>query len=179
MSLILKFTRKTLTNVEDAAGRWQFEGGSATHNDQHVANYSSIKRVTFGGADQDSQNAASLTITIFFIGNHPPETITLQGAHDFGSGNATGSVSAASSTQKAHIGKQFSRDGSSNIVKIGSMNLPYKRFFLQEYHNVNDILILNLGSKAGNPFIIAEEGFGETIGQLDDVSVRVFFSNYS
>jgi hypothetical protein len=80
------------------AGRWQFEAGSVTHNNEHVANYSSITRVAFQGTDQDGQNTASLTITIFFIGSHPPESITLAGAHDFNSGNKTGSVSAVSST---------------------------------------------------------------------------------
>jgi len=118
MTLILKFDRTALTNVDDPAGRWQFEAGSVAHNNQHVANYSSIKRVTFQGTDQDNQNTANLTITIFFIGKHPPESITLAGAHDFNSGNETGSVSAASSTQKAHIGKQFTRNGGTNIVEI-------------------------------------------------------------
>jgi hypothetical protein len=118
MALVLKFDRKALTNVDDPAGRWQFEAGTVAHDKKHVANYSSIKRVTFHGTDQDGQNTASLTITILFIGSHPPESITLAGAHDFSSGNETGSVSAASSTQHTHIGKQFIRDGASDIVKI-------------------------------------------------------------
>jgi hypothetical protein len=119
MALVLTFAGKALTNVEDPAGRWQFEAGSVTHDNKHVANYSSIKRVTFNGTDQDGQNTANLTITIFFIGSHPPESITLAGAHDFSSGDETGSVSAASRTQKAHIGKQFTRNGASDIVHIG------------------------------------------------------------
>jgi hypothetical protein len=119
MALVLKFARKALTNVEDPAGLWQFEAGSVTQNNQHVANYSSIKRVTHQGTDQDGQNTASVTITIFFIGRNPPESITLAGAHDFSSGNETGSVSAASSTQSAHIGKQFTRNGANDIVRIG------------------------------------------------------------
>jgi hypothetical protein len=118
MALVLKFASKALTNVDDPAGLWQFEAGSVTRGNQHVANYSSIKRVTFNGTDQDGQNTANLTITIFFIGSHPPESITLAGAHDFSSGNETGSVSAASSTQKAHIGKQFTRNGASDVVEI-------------------------------------------------------------
>jgi hypothetical protein len=119
MALIFKLTRTELTNVDDPAGRYQYEAGSVAQGNQHVANYSSIKRVTFHGTDQDNQNTASLTITIFFIGSHPPETITLIGAHDFSSGNETGSVSAASSTQKSHIGKQFTRTGGTDIVHIG------------------------------------------------------------
>src|SRR5271156_137740 len=97
-TLIVKFARTTLANVDDAAGRWQFEGGSVFRNvTQRIANYSSIKRVTYGGTDQDGQNTANLSITILFIGSHPPESITLTGAHDFGSGAEKGSVSAASS----------------------------------------------------------------------------------
>ena len=45
--------------------------------------------------------------------------MTLEGAHDFNSGNETGSVSAASHTQAAHIGKQFTRTGASDLVHIG------------------------------------------------------------
>ncbi|KAH0566064.1 hypothetical protein GP486_000529 [Trichoglossum hirsutum] len=118
MALNLEFARKALTNVTDNAGLWQFEGGSVTRNNQHVANYSSTKRVTFHGTDQDGQNTASLTITIFFIGSHPPESITLVGAHDFSSGNETGSVSAASNAYASHISKQFTRNGASNAVHI-------------------------------------------------------------
>ena len=119
MPLLLKFTRKALNNVDDAAGRWQFEGGSVEQDKKHVANYASIKRVTFHGTDQDGQNTASVTTTIFFIGSHPPESITLEGAHDFNSGNETGSVSACSTTQAAHIGKQYTRTGASDLVHIG------------------------------------------------------------
>lgn len=65
MPLLLKFSRKALNNVDDAAGRWQFEGGSVTRENRHVANYASVKRVTFHGTDQDGQNTASVTTTIF------------------------------------------------------------------------------------------------------------------
>jgi len=119
MPLLLKFTRKALTNVDDPAGRWQFEGGAVTHEEKHVANYASFKRVTYHGTDQDNQNTASVTTTIFFVGAHPPESITLEGAHDFNSGNETGSVSAASKTQAAHIGKQYTRTGATDLVHIG------------------------------------------------------------
>jgi hypothetical protein len=119
MPLLLQFTRKALNNVDDIAGRWQFEGGSVAQDKKQVAHYASIKRVTFQGTDQDGQNTASVTTTIFFIGSHPPESITLEGAHDFNSGNETGSVSAASNTQAAHIGKQYTRTGASDLVHIG------------------------------------------------------------
>jgi len=119
MPLLLKFSRKALNNVNDAAGRWQFEGGAVTQDNRHVANYASFKRVTFQGTDQDGQNTASVTTTIFFVGSHPPESITLEGAHDFNSGNETGSVSAASNSQSSHIGKQYTRIGATDLVHIG------------------------------------------------------------
>ncbi len=119
MSMTLQLTRKNLNNVNDAAGRWQFEVGAVALDQKHSANYASIKRVITGDADQDSQNSASVTTTIFFLGAHPPETITLEGAHDFNSGNETGSVSAASSTQAAHIGKQYTRSGIDSLVIMG------------------------------------------------------------
>ncbi len=118
MPLTLTLARKALNNVDDVAGRWQFEAGSVNDKQKHVANYASFKRVTFHGTDQDGQNTASVTTTLFFIGGQPPESITLEGAHDFSSGNETGSVSAASSTQASHIGKRYSRDGATNVLKI-------------------------------------------------------------
>ena len=90
-----------------------------SQNEKHVANYASVKRVTYNGTDQDNQNTASVTTTIFFVGANPPESITLEGAHDFNSGNETGSVSAASNAQSAHIHKQYTRTGASNLVHIG------------------------------------------------------------
>ena len=74
--------------------------------DKHVANYSSVKRVSCGTVEQ---NTAMLWMTLFFLGQKPPQNMTLHGAHDFNSGGEIGSVSAASSTFSAHIGKQFKR----------------------------------------------------------------------
>ncbi len=119
MPLTLTLNRKALNNVDDVAGRWQFEGGSVMERNEQVLNYASFKRVTFQGIDQDGQNTASVTTTLLFIGSHPPESITLEGAHDFNSGNKTGSVSEASKTQASHIGKQSTRDGATNVLYIG------------------------------------------------------------
>jgi hypothetical protein len=106
-----------LTNVNDPAGRWQFEGGQVLQNKEHVANYASIKRVTFKGTDQNGQNTASVTTTLFYLGEtNPPQNVTLEGAHDFSSGNETGSVSAASVPFAANIGKQYTRNGATNIL---------------------------------------------------------------
>jgi hypothetical protein len=96
--------RDCLNNVDDQGMRWQIEGGRVLENSKHVANYSSLKRVSCGTAEQ---NTAQLWTTLFFLGEQPPENITLLGAHDFSSGSEIGSVSAASLTFSAYIGEQF------------------------------------------------------------------------
>ena len=63
-------------------------------HDKHVANYSSVKRMSCGTTEQ---NTAQLWVTLFFLGEKPPENMTLLGAHDFNSGGEIGSVGAASS----------------------------------------------------------------------------------
>jgi DNA-binding beta-propeller fold protein YncE len=100
--------RDCLNNIDDPGMRWQIEGGKVLENDKHVANYSSVKRVSCGTTEQ---NTAQLWVTLFFLGGKPPENITLHGAHDFNSGGQIGSVSAASSAFSALIGKQFNRVG--------------------------------------------------------------------
>jgi WD40 repeat protein len=106
--------RDCLNNVDDPGIRWQIEGGKVLENGNHVANYSSVKRVSCGTTQQ---NTAQLWVTLFFLGAHPPENITLLGAHDFASGGEIGSVSAASSAYSAYIGKQFKRVA--NTLTIG------------------------------------------------------------
>jgi hypothetical protein len=115
--MVYELKQLALTNVDDAAGRWQFEGGQVFHLAAHVANYASVKRVTFKGTDQDGQNTASVTTTLFFLGtNDPPHNITLEGAHDFTTGNQKGSVSAASTPHVASIGKQYMLVGATNTL---------------------------------------------------------------
>ena len=115
MALTLMLERTTLNNVNDVAGRWQFEGGRALERDREVGYYASIKRVIFGATE--AQNTAMLTLEVFFEAQHPPQNIVLQGSHDFGSGGEIGSVSAASTALAARIGKQFTRVG--NTLTIG------------------------------------------------------------
>jgi hypothetical protein len=74
--------------------------------DKHVANYSSVKRISCG---TEQQNTAMLWLTLFFLKEKPPQNMTLHGSHDFNSGGEIGSVSAASTTFAARIGKQFKR----------------------------------------------------------------------
>jgi len=113
---ILTYTlnRQCHNNVEDPGIRWQIEGGMVLEKDKQVGNYSSVKRVSCGTTEQ---NTAQLWVTLFFLGEKPPQNITLHGAHDFDSGSEIGSVSAASAAFAAHIGKQFKRVV--NILTIG------------------------------------------------------------
>src|SRR5215472_11021796 len=104
----------TLQNVDDAAGRWQFEGGSVVERDRQVGHYASTKRVIFGATD--AQNTAMLTLEVFATPQMPPQNFVVQGAHDFNSGGEIGSVSAASGAYAAYIGKEFHRVG--NVLTI-------------------------------------------------------------
>ncbi|MDT4956051.1 MAG: hypothetical protein QOH63_2900 [Acidobacteriota bacterium] len=106
MALTYTLIRDCLNNAEDAGERWQIEGGKVMEKNKHVANYSSVKRVSCGTHEQ---NTAQLWLTLFFLKDKPPENMTLHGSHDFNSGGEIGSVSAASSSFAAHIGKQFKR----------------------------------------------------------------------
>lgn len=113
-TLTYTFHQDCLNNLDDPGIRWQIEGGKVLENGKHVANYSSVKRVSCGTTEQ---NTAQLWVTLFFLGKNPPENITLHGAHDFSSGSEIGSVSAASSAFSAYIGEQFKRVA--NTVTIG------------------------------------------------------------
>lgn len=117
MALKYKLVRQCLNNVEDNAIRWQVEGGDVFEKDKKVRTYSSVKRISCGTVEF---NTAQLWCTLFFkprkAGN-APENMTLHGAHNFNTGNQLGSVSAASSSFSAQIGKQFVRDV--DIVTIG------------------------------------------------------------
>jgi hypothetical protein len=106
MALIFTLVRECLNNVPYVAGLWQIEGGKVLENEKQVANYSSVKRVSCG---TQQQNTAMLWVTLFFLEDKPPQNITLHGAHDFSSGGEIGSVSGASATFAAYIGKQFKR----------------------------------------------------------------------
>lgn len=106
MALVYNMVRDCLENVEDNAGRWQIDGGKLMQRGKHVANYSSVKRISCGTAQQ---NTAMLWVTLFFLKGAPPQNMTLHGAHDFSSGDQIGSVSAASSQFSSRIGNKFKR----------------------------------------------------------------------
>lgn len=86
-----------LVNVDDAAGRWQHEGGNVLRGTSKIGQYALHRRVTTGGTTAPL-NTAMTTITLFLpmVTGTAPNNITLQGAHDFTSGSFRGSVSAAS-----------------------------------------------------------------------------------
>src|SRR5262245_20461332 len=114
----LRYTlhRDCLNDVIDSGLSWQIEGGKVFENGTHVADYSSVKRVSCGTT---SQNTAQLWVTLFYIGKTPPENMTLHGAHDFRSGGEIGSVSAASLAFSRLIGRPFKRVA--NTLTIGCL----------------------------------------------------------
>jgi hypothetical protein len=99
----LTLVRASLTNVDDAAGRWQHEGGTITKGAVAVGQYAIHRRITTGGTVP--QNTAMETITLFFLQTGvPAQNVTLQGAHAFANGRFAGSVSAASNRYSWIIG---------------------------------------------------------------------------
>ena len=48
-STSVSLVRSELTNVDDAAGRWQHEAGNIVKNNVVVGQYAITRRVTFGG----------------------------------------------------------------------------------------------------------------------------------
>ena len=96
---VLTLTRVApLTNVADAAGLFQHEAGVVKKGVILGGNYFLSRRVdTLAGA---LFNTGATHITVFLRskgGNAAPESITIDGAHDFSSGAFKGSVSATSS----------------------------------------------------------------------------------
>lgn len=73
-------------------GRTQRDAGDVLVNGQKIGEYLWIKDVHAAGL-----NTAAVTITIFIASTAggAPYPITLQGSHDFNSGNGLGSVSAS------------------------------------------------------------------------------------
>jgi len=84
--------KSTLTNVNDAEGRWQFDGGDVYLGNTKVGYYTRKKRVSFGIPSSVNKSSMELTI-IWAWGDY---NFTLQGSHHFGSGREVGGVSATS-----------------------------------------------------------------------------------
>jgi|GEM_PF-2299790 len=92
----LTLRRVSLTNVADAAGSWQFSGGTVFRGAVQVGHYAAYSRMVTGGTN--ALNTSMFTLTLFFtVGNaNPPRNVTLQGAWSFSPGGGSGGVSAAS-----------------------------------------------------------------------------------
>lgn len=122
-SVVLTLTRSTLTNINDAAGRWQHEGGTIFRGATQVGYYALHRRVTNNGTT--ALNTAMVTMTLFLntaqVQGNAPRNVTIEGAWDFSSGRFLGSVAAASSQynwlQGADVlGSPGSASGSTNLT---------------------------------------------------------------
>jgi len=117
-SVALTLTRNSLTNVNDAAGLWQHQGGDIMKGGLKVGQYALHRRVTNGGTGAPL-NTAMTTMTLFFAtaAGSAPQNVTLQGAHDFGPGNFRGSVSGASNRFS------FAQGGDASYSSLAGGNL--------------------------------------------------------
>jgi hypothetical protein len=118
MSLIYTLVPACQNDVKDppppAPGFWQIEGGKVMEREIHVADYSSVSRVTCATLEHKT---AMVWLTLFFTKGDPPENITLHGSQNISTRGEIGSVSAASLAFAPHIGKPFKRVA--NTLTIG------------------------------------------------------------
>ena len=91
---VLNMKRTVLTNVNDAAGLWQYSGGTLWSGAKQVGYYATTSRVTNGATN--AFNTSMFTATLFFSGANPNRNVTLRGAWNFSPGGSIGGVSAAS-----------------------------------------------------------------------------------
>lgn len=96
--------KSTLTNVDDAEGRWQFDGGDVYLNGTKVGYYTRKKRVSFGIPAASNRSSMEITI-IWGTGDY---NFTAQGTHYFGSGLEVGGISATSAGFTAFNNATFS-----------------------------------------------------------------------
>ena len=98
--------RSTLSNDADpdSNGLWQYEGGIVQNatGTTTIGHYIATRRVTTSGTSSD--NTAGETISLFFpnaTAGNVPNSITLQGAYSYSTGQFAGSVSAVSSRYRS------------------------------------------------------------------------------
>lgn len=112
--------RSSLTNVPDAAGIYQYEGGTLENSSGGtLGTYIIVRRTEAATA---SFNTAATTITLFLSpasSGAAPSAVTIEGAWSFSSGDFQGSVSAASNKYHWVIGA----DAKSSIPTIGTSKL--------------------------------------------------------
>lgn len=93
----VELVRSSLTNVPDAAGIYQYEGGTLENSSGGaLGTYIIVRRTEAATA---SFNTAATTITLFLppaTSGAAPSVVTIEGAWSFSSGDFQGSVSAAS-----------------------------------------------------------------------------------
>lgn len=92
----VQLVRSSLKNVDDAAGLWQHEGGDVVKSKDVIGQYLIVRRVTLPATSALNTAATSITLFLGTSASTAPSNITLQGAHNFSSGNFRGSVSGAS-----------------------------------------------------------------------------------
>jgi hypothetical protein len=111
--LELTLVADVVTFVDDAAGRWQHERGRVRDRSAQVGIYASIAHTAVPGPER---GMATLTLTVFFLGTTPPETITMHGRYGADSDRQAGTVSAASAQHADRVGRAFVRAGDTVVV---------------------------------------------------------------
>lgn len=111
--LKLTLVADVVTFVDDAAGRWQHERGRVRDRSAQVGVYASTAHVAVPGPEH---GAPTLTLTVFFLGTTPPETITMHGRYGADSDRQAGTVSAASARHAERVGRAFVRAGDTVVV---------------------------------------------------------------
>ena len=119
-TVTLQLVRSSLTNVNDAAGLYQHEGGNVKKSGATIGQYLIVRRVTNPATSPLNTAATSITLFIGTSSATAPNNITLQGAHNFSAGNFRGSVSAAANRytfiQGADSSYTSGGAGTSNLV---------------------------------------------------------------
>jgi hypothetical protein len=94
-------------------GRTQYDAGDIVFERTKIGEYLRVKDVHAG-----TLNTAAVTLTLFFKNPEggAPLVITLQGSHDFDSGNELGSISATSYFGAA--GFLFKFNGATNVLTL-------------------------------------------------------------
>jgi len=104
--------KSTLTNVNDAEGRWHFDGGDVYLGGSLVGHYTRKKRVSFGIPSSINKSSMEMTV-IWATGNY---NFTVQGSHYFSTGYQVGGVSAVSPGFTAFENAKFT--GNSGAITI-------------------------------------------------------------
>lgn len=105
-----------LTNVDDAAGRYQYSGGDILFNGQDIGDFFMTKRVIFGATSANEfpvEIVLNISDRVVGSGN-----VTLKGVHSFSSGAQEGGVSAASPAFHVLDGGTYSFSSTTDALVI-------------------------------------------------------------